>query len=120
MARRDPALNSRKHRDHNRKYWTALGYPCARCGGKIDYYGPPVLPNGQRNPRYLVVGHIVSRTEGLARGWSLDQINDLYNTQAECWECSITSGGVESVQVRRASRALPYAGGPLAPEASHV
>jgi hypothetical protein len=119
MARRDRALNSRKHRDYNRKYWTALGYPCARCGGRIDYFGPMILPNGQRNPRYLVVGHIVSRTEALQRGWSLAQINELDNTQPECWQCSITSGGVESLQVRRTTRAA-RAGGPLAPEAGHV
>jgi hypothetical protein len=116
MARRDPALNSRKHRDHNRKYWQALRLPCARCGGRIDYDGPPILGNGLHNPRYLVVGHKVSRTEGLAQGWTLAQINDITNTQPECWECSISSGGAESVKVRRTTRTPVIS----APEASHV
>jgi hypothetical protein len=117
MARRDPALYSRKHRDHNRRYWQRLRLPCARGGCVIDYDGPQYLAGGQKNPRYLVVGHIVSRTEALARGWTLAQINDLSNTQPECWECSVTSGGVESVQVRRARqvRRVPIA----APEASN-
>ena len=65
MARRDPALYSRQHRDHNRRYWQALRLPCARCGGRIDYTGPLDLPNGLKNPRYLVVGHKISRTEAL-------------------------------------------------------
>jgi hypothetical protein len=116
MARRDPALNSRKHRDHNRRYWQAVQAPCARCGRKIDYYGPEFLGNGLRNLRYLVVGHIVSRTEALAQGWSIAQINDLSNTQPECWECSITSGG-NARAGRSTSMRRPLFG---APEASHI
>jgi hypothetical protein len=104
MARRDPALSARKHRDHNRRYWQNRRLPCARCGGPIDYDGPQRLPNGQLNPRYLVVGHVVSRTRALELGWSLAMINDLTNTQPECWLCSIISGGEEGVQARRAAR----------------
>jgi hypothetical protein len=115
MARRDPLLWSRKHRDHNRRYWQALRLPCARCGCKIDYDGPKRLPNGQLNPRYLVVGHIVGRAEALARGWTAAEINDLTNTRPECWSCSILGGGKERVRLRRA----PTLGTrPYAPEAS--
>jgi hypothetical protein len=105
MTRRDVALYSRKHRDHNRAHWQQLRLPCARCRRPIDYFGPEFFADGRLNPRYLVVGHIVSRTEGAERGWTLSQINDVTNTQPECKECSLRSGGEESVMVRRGLRA---------------
>src|SRR5512132_60412 len=116
MARRDPLLYSRKHRDHNRRYWQMLRVPCAKCRQPIDYDGPQRLRTGQMNPRYLVVGHVVSRTEALQRGWSAAQINDINNTQPECWECSITGGGEENA--RRFQPSPVRSIGPYAPEAS--
>lgn len=108
-----PGLGNRKHRVHNRAHWQALRLPCARCGHAIDYDGPRILPNGKHNPRYLVVGHIVSRMDALALGWTLERINDLSNTQPECWTCSVTSGARDMHKRRRVPLAI------AAPEASH-
>jgi hypothetical protein len=111
------ALKSRQHSQHNRDYWKALRLPCARCGGKIDYDSPVRLPGGGYNQRALVVGHIVTRVEALERGWSIAEINDLSNTQPECFECSWRSGGELREQRRRgmAGKRAPIG----APEASN-
>ena len=75
------------------------------------------LPNGQPNPRYLVVGHIVGRAEALTLGWTAAQINDLSNSQSECTDCSVRSGGEAGVRLRRTKVKPPV---PIAaPEASH-
>lgn len=95
-----PARTSRKHRDHNRAHWKAKRLPCARRGCTIDYDGPYRLPDGTRNPRYLVVGHIVGVKKALELGWTLDQINDLSNTQPECLQCSHDSGSDEGLRAR--------------------
>ena len=115
--RRDPLLIKQKHRNHNRAHWQRLRLPCARCGEAIDYDGPQYLRDGSRNPRYLVVGHIVGRLEALALGWTGDQINDLTNTQPECLDCSNKSGSQAGVQMRNNNRItrVPLA----APEASN-
>jgi hypothetical protein len=117
-GRRDPVLRTRKHREHNRRFWQSRRLPCARCGRPIDYDGPKTLPNGQPSPRYLVVGHIVSRVEAELRGWSAERTNDVTNTQPECWQCSITSGGEESVEARR-RRSSPPTPVSAAPEAAY-
>lgn len=66
-------------------HWRRMRWPCARCGGGIDYDGPP-------GPRSLDVGHIVSRDQARAMGWSRAQINDIGNTQPECRTCSRSHG----------------------------
>jgi hypothetical protein len=81
-------LTWRKHRIH----WKRLRLPCARCRGWIDYDGPRYLPGRRLNPRYLVVGHIVSRHRARLLGWSEAQVNALSNTQPECQDCSNRSG----------------------------
>lgn len=90
----DPLLQTAAHRG-NRAYWLRLRLPCARCKRAIDYDGPRyIVVNGRRrqNPRYLVVGHIVSRYEARLLGWTAEQINTLSNTQPECTACSNRSG----------------------------
>jgi hypothetical protein len=72
------------------------------------------MSNGKHNPRYLVVGHIVSRVDAYALGWTLDQINDVTNTQPECWTCSVTSGGID--RQKRLKNVVAIA----APEANHI
>jgi hypothetical protein len=115
--RRDPLLTTRKHRDHNRAYWQARREPCRRAGCVIDYDGPQYLPDGSRNPRYLVVGHIVSRSKARELGWTAEQINDLSNTQPECLDCSNRSGALEGQEVR--TKGGRPAVRLMAPEASH-
>jgi hypothetical protein len=92
---RDLSLTTKAWRKH-RIYWKRLRLPCARCRGWIDYDGPRYLPglSGRRrlNPRYLVVGHIVSRHQARRLGWSEAQVNALSNTQPECQDCSNRSG----------------------------
>ena len=90
-ANRDPSLTTPAWRKH-RIYWKAQRLPCARCGGWIDYDGPRYLPGRKLNPRYLVVGHVVSRYEARLRGWSEAEVNALANTQPECQTCSNRSG----------------------------
>ena len=97
----DPALTSRAWRAH-RAYWTAQRLPCSRCGGPIDYGDPRYLPGTRRlNPRYLVVGHIVSRRQARLLGWPEQRINARANTQPECQDCSNRSGAAESNHARR-------------------
>jgi hypothetical protein len=113
----DAALVDRKHRLHNRRYWQSRRLPCARCGGPIDYFGRQFLSDGKANPRYLVVGHKVSRVEAAELGWSLLQVNDLTNTQPECYECSVKSGAVLGRDRAQAKAATPKPSPISAPEA---
>jgi hypothetical protein len=113
----DPALIDVKHRRYNRDHWKRLRLPCARCGRPIDYFGPQFLPDGRHNPRYLIVGHKIARVEALELGWSLAKINDLTNTQPECYECSVHSGAVLGRDRARAKAAAPKRAPISAPEA---
>lgn len=91
----DPLLATTAWRTTIRQYWIRQHLPCARCGRAIDYEGPRyVVMAGRRrlNPRYLVVGHKVSRAIAKRTGWTEQQINALTNTQPECNHCSVTSG----------------------------
>ena len=100
----DPALTTRSWREL-RKHWQRLRLPCARCRGPIDYDGPRFLiVRGRRrlNPRYLVVGHIVSRRTARILGWSDAQTNGAANTQPECQTCSNRSGAREGQRAQRA------------------
>jgi hypothetical protein len=90
--------------------------PCARCGRPIDYFGRQILPNGQANPRYLVVGHRVSRVEAAELGWPLAKVNDITNTQPECYECSVKSGAVLGRDRARAKAAASKRAPISAPE----
>jgi hypothetical protein len=119
MARRDPALNSRKHRDHNRALLAGAAVAVRALRWPDRLRRATAAAQRAENLRYLVVGHIVSRSDGLAQGWSIAQINDLSNTQPECWECSITSGGVESVRVRQGALGRSAKVVPAAPEAGN-
>lgn len=76
----------------------------------IDYDGPRYLIiNGKRrlNPRYLVVGHIVSRYEAKRMGWTVKQMNALTNLRAECQRCSNRSGARLGQQVQAIRGAQP-------------
>lgn len=104
---RDPLLTGRAWRA-DRGYWQQLRLPCARCRGPIDYTGPRFLiVRGRKrlNPRYLVVGHIVSRYEARRRGWTDEQINARANQQPECQHCSNTSGARLGNRVQAARQA---------------
>jgi hypothetical protein len=88
-----------------RRFWIALGLPCARCGLPIDYVSP-------RNPASLVVGHIVGRDLARSMGWSDDRINARSNTQPEHSRCSSASGATygnrkRGQRVRSAPRPAP-------------
>jgi 5-methylcytosine-specific restriction endonuclease McrA len=83
--RSDPALGSYSWK-RIRKYWRTLRRPCWRCGQPINY--SVKWPH----PASLVVGHIVSRAEGRARGWSEAMLNALSNTAPEHVACSNRSG----------------------------
>lgn len=105
----DPALTTHHWRTTIRQHWQALRLPCARCGGPIDYDGPRYLTvQGRRrlNPRYLIVGHIVSRYTARQLGWTEQQTNALTNTQPECQTCSNRSGARLGRQVQ-ATRVPP-------------
>lgn len=105
----DPLLATQAWRTTIRNHWKRLQLPCARCGRAIDYTGPRyyLLPNGKRklNPRYLVVGHRVSRHHARIMGWTDEQINDINNTQPECLACSNRSGAQLGGKVQRLMRA---------------
>jgi hypothetical protein len=104
--------NSRQHRTRNRKYWETMRLPCARkatkqcqaLNGWIDYDGTLYLPNGRQNPRYLVVGHIVSVADAQRLGWTEQQINALSNSQPECLACSNKSGAQAGRMAQRKAR----------------
>jgi hypothetical protein len=98
----NPIRKDRQHRTRNRKYWQTMRLPCARCGGPIDYTGKLYLPNGRQNPRYLVVGHIVSVADAQRLGWTDQQINSLANSQPECLDCSNRSGAKAGQRAQRA------------------
>ena len=105
-ASRDPLLHSTAWRRTIRQHWQRLRLPCARCRRPIDYDGPQYLVvrgRKKQNPRYLVVGHIVSRYEAKRRGWTEQQINSLTNTQPECVACSNRSGAQLGQRVQRAT-----------------
>jgi hypothetical protein len=104
----DPTLSSRAWAKV-KQHWRALRLPCTRCGKAIDYDGPKYLIIGGRkrqNPRYLVVGHIISRYEARRRGWTEDQTNAISNSQPECVDCSNRSGARlgQKVQAAKAVR----------------
>ena len=69
-----------------RAYWVALGLPCGRCGGAIDYAAPGTSPAG------LHVGHLVGRDVARRMGWSDERINMLQNTMPEHARCSEKAG----------------------------
>lgn len=102
----DPLLTTHHWRTTIRPYWQRLRLPCARCQRLIDYDGPRYLTTttGRRklNPRYLVVGHIVSRYDAKRQGWTEQQINALSNTQQECQDCSNRSGALLGQRVQQA------------------
>lgn len=81
-------------------YWRRQRRPCARCGKGIDYDGP-------RGPRSLDVGHIVSRDQARALGWTRAQINAISNTQPECRTCSRSHGATYGNAKRAQVRAKP-------------
>lgn len=108
----DPGLQSHHWRVTVRGHWQRLRQPCARCGGPIDYDGPRhLLASGRRrlNPRYLCVGHKVSRRQALLLGWTEEQTNAIANTQPECQDCSNRSGAAESNASRTPAAILPIA-----------
>lgn len=69
-----------------RAHWWARRDPCAVCGRAIRY------ERGYQGPDALDVGHIVSRDQAKAMGWTRRQINALTNTRPECRRCSRSSG----------------------------
>jgi hypothetical protein len=86
-------LDSRKHKVFNRAHWMRERKPCARCGKAIDYDGPRYLADGRPNPDYLCVGHKIGRADGIRLGMSPAELNDLTNSQPECYSCSVGSAG---------------------------
>lgn len=109
----DPALQTHHWRVTIRSHWQRLRQPCARCHNPIDYDGPRYLEQpGQRrrlNPRYLVIGHKVSRRQARLLGWTSEQTHALGNTQPECQDCSNRSGATESNATRTPAVILPIA-----------
>ena len=71
-----------------KRYWRAHRLPCARCGIAIDY------DSTIRTWRSLDVGHIVSRDQAKAMGWTRAEINSVANTQQEHQRCNRTAGVV--------------------------
>jgi 5-methylcytosine-specific restriction endonuclease McrA len=67
---------------------------------RIDYDGPRYLPGRKQNPRYLIVGHIVSRHRARELGWPEARIHALANTQPECQSCSNRSGAKLGRQIQ--------------------
>jgi hypothetical protein len=101
----DPLLNNHHWRVTIRNHWKMLRLPCARCGRAIDYDGEYYLRTitGRRikNPRYLVIGHIVDRYVAKRYGWTESEINALTNTRPECMGCSNKSGARLGQKVQR-------------------
>jgi hypothetical protein len=86
-----------------------LRQPCWRCGQPIDYAGPKYfIVNGKRkqNPRSFVLGHVVSRREARAAGWSEARINAPSNLQAECLGCSNSSGASLGRRLQEPTRVI--------------
>jgi hypothetical protein len=104
----DPLLTGYHWRVTVRNHWKAQRLPCAVCRKPIDYDGPRyyLSVTGRRtlNPRYLVVGHIVSRYTAKRYGWTEAQINALSNTRPECQACSNRTGAKLGQKVQRSKR----------------
>jgi hypothetical protein len=84
-------------------------WPCARCGGPIDYDGPRYLPlPGRRreNPLAFDAGHVVAKAEG--------GTHELANLQPEHVRCNRVHGAHLGNQrlgrPRRARTELPPVG----------
>lgn len=80
------------------RYWRGLldhrgTLDCARCGRPIT--------TARRTPWSLDVGHVVSRAEARARGWTVQQANALANTQPEHSRCSRSAGASDGNRVRQ-------------------
>ena len=82
-----------------RRYWLARRDPCHVCGGPIRYY-----PSGYTGPLAMDVGHIVSRDEAKAMGWTRPQINALKNTRPEHRECNRAAGARKATGKRAKNR----------------
>jgi hypothetical protein len=67
-----------------------------------DYYLKTITGKRIKNPRYLVVGHIVDRYLGKRYGWTDAEINALSNSQPECMNCSNRSGARLGQKVQHA------------------
>lgn len=108
----DPRLTSHHWRKVVRPYWQAKRLPCARCGKAIDYDGPRYLTTitGKRrlNPRYLCIGHKVSRNMARRMGWTDEQADAIANTQPECQACSNSSGAREGQRMQAARTPTTY------------
>ena len=76
---------------------------CARCGEPIDRR----LKGQPRGPWHLDVGHIVGRVQARALGWTVEQANDLRNTQPEHARCGRQAGAREGNTARRATLTRP-------------
>src|SRR4029453_2418725 len=97
----DPLLTSYAWKQLRMVYAQQLPLPCARCGHMITsakkYY-----PNSKIiNPRSLVLGHKLSRSEGRACGYSEAQLHSPENLQPECWDCSSRSGARQGAVLGR-------------------
>lgn len=101
----DPLLKGRDW-DAVKAYWRRQRRPCCeapRCKARhipIDY-GP------HRGPWSLDVGHIVSRDQAKALGWTRAQINALTNTRPEHQTCGRSSGATDGNRKRRRPRPVP-------------
>jgi hypothetical protein len=105
----DPLLTSYAWRQLRQTYAKQLPLPCARCGHMITS-ARKYLPDGRTNPRSLVLGHRLSRSQGRALGYSEEYLNDPANLRPECWSCSSKQGAhmggvlVSSMQLAARSR----------------
>jgi hypothetical protein len=83
-------------------YWRGLldqGYDlyCARCGRLITAL--------RLTPWSLDVGHVVSRADARALGWTVEQANALGNTQPEHARCGRSAGATDGNRARASARA---------------
>ncbi len=92
--RTDPSLG-RYAWKQIRQYWRRLGRPCWRCGLPIRY------DLKWPHPLSLVVGHITSRAQARAAGWSEAQVNSIANTAPEHADCSNKSGAALGRRLQR-------------------
>jgi hypothetical protein len=97
--RADPALG-RYSWKRIRAYWRAQRRPCWRCGAAIDYAAR------WPHPLSMVVGHLTSRVEARALGWSEARINSIGNTLPEHASCSNRSGAALGRQRQAAQKAV--------------
>jgi hypothetical protein len=89
----DPALTTYAWKQTRKAWAKQLPLLCARGCGHMITSDKKYFPGTKiTNPRSLVVGHKLSRSEGRALGYSEQQLHDVTNTQPECWSCSSRSG----------------------------